>query len=69
VAESERGAVTPSPVISRKVLSCAALAGWPGSSAQARWLMTSVMGPASAAARVAAQSAGSIPSRFMPLSS
>ena len=74
VAASERGTVTPS-VISRKARNWAALAGWPGSSAHIRCDMTSA-GPvppsvraASASERIEAHSAGSKPSRFMPVSS
>ena len=56
-------------VISPKRDSWSAFIAWPGSSAQARWLITR-RGPAgSTMSRTAAHSAGSIPSRFMPVSS
>ncbi len=57
-------------VIWRKARSWAAfIACWSGSSAQARWLITRTGARARTPSRSAAQSAGSSPSRFMPVSS
>ena len=68
---SDAGAFGSIPRSRWNSASCASLAGWSGSSAQARWLITSPIAMPSKAPGVAASrstSAGGMPMRDMPLS-